>query len=120
MYEKDLKFDTAWSAPAYPHLKEEDKGVWRTVLDHDEHPVGVVWSNLNDASGVTWVTQTDQVTKLYKYFSTSAQGGFPAYAAYVNAKDVSGVKLGPEQSGLLSGVTAAIKVMMDDIDEASS
>lgn len=120
MYDEYAQFDRGWVPKRYPPYSPEDAGVWRYVLDNDDlSPVGVIWLS-GESTGVRWLTQTDTVSRLIKFFDQYAAIDTEASDAYLVATQATnGVKLSDERSSPMSDVDAALQQIMDDITEAA-
>ena len=111
MYDKNAAFEPVWNPKRYPRLQPEVVGSWRLVLDSDEGPVGVIFTDVRETAGVYWVTMTDAVKTLDTHFKDAALAETPPNMAYINAQSKSGIEFGDEQRGPLQGVYDAIEDM---------
>lgn len=114
------EFDPTWTPPRYDKYDPEATGSWRAVNDESNVIAGVIWTDFANAAGVTWVTQTDAITRLDLHFRQMKSIGATAGAAYTSAQQLPGVSFGEEQDGKLADLTLLLKHAMPSGDQTAS
>lgn len=100
--------DLSYAPTRYLGPEAGQNGAWSTLRNTNGDVIAVAYSDYDQAAGISWVQQPDEVTQVSDFFSQMKAAGIPAGAAYDAAVRLPGITFDEEQYGDLENVVTLV------------
>jgi hypothetical protein len=95
--------DLSYAPPRYLLPEPGLTGAWSVLRNSDGAAIAIAYSDYNQAAGIMWIQQPDEVTRVDQFFQTMRAANVPAGPAYDSAIRLPDVTFDEEQYGDLAG-----------------
>lgn len=94
--------EVLFAPPSYARLDRDAIGSWKVATENGD-PVGIVWTDWQDAAGVIPIKRSEGANKLLRYFVTNKMMNAPAGIAFSSSDHIEGLKFEAVDEGELQG-----------------